>query len=193
MKWNPILLATACLSAMLLAFSLTACGSSGEPASEAPAPIVSEAPAPEAKEPDSLPFTLPEGFAYDLSYSTGETALFHNGRIAITYGRTDSSSSYLLSAQNNTATQDTTLSAVQAGRPELTDLEISDFSYDKGDDYIRYSYTLTFTNRNVAEINYIYTYTNNTYNYAVSVNAAQSDAEQARAIADGIAQSFRAE
>lgn len=182
--------------AAVLALSLTGCGGSGgeETASSEAAVVstVSQAD-PTPTEPASLPFTMPEGFTYNKDYSTAETALYSNSSgIAITFARTDSSPSYLLAAQNNTATKETTQSAVEAGRTDISDLDVEDFDCKNGEGYIAYRYTLTFTSRSVDQVNYVYTYTTESDNYAVSVNAAQSKTDDAKKVADGIVDSFDA-
>ncbi len=147
-----------------------------------------------AQEPAALPFTLPEGFAYNPTYSTAETALYDNGAgIAITYARTESSASYLLSAKNNLATQESTQTAMEAARADALNLEISDFSYNSGDDFIAYTYTMGFVYDDVAEVDYVYTYTTADWNYAVSVNTGRYQADDAKAVAETVAGSFSVE
>lgn len=191
-KWTRIATLAAVTAAAVMTLTVTGCGGSSEEASS-DEPVVSAVSQAEVQEPESLPFTMPKGFSYNKDYSTAETALYNNSKgIAITFARTESSASYLLSAQNNTASQATTASAIQAGRPDISNLEVTDFSYDSGQGYISYTYTMSFTNHSVEEINYVYTYTNDTDNYAVSVNAAQTQSEDAKAVAKSVIDSFNA-
>lgn len=188
MKWTRIaaLAAVTLAAAMTMTMGLTACGGGGD--EEVTSSTVS---APEVKAPDHIPFTLPTGFTYNQQYSSVETALYNNtDGIAITYTKEDSSASNLLSAQNNTATQDTTYTKIAAKRPDITELNVSDFSYDVGQGYISYKYLVSFTNRTVQEVNYVYSYTDDKNTHTISVNAPASKADSASQIAGAVRDSF---
>jgi hypothetical protein len=195
MKWTNLALFAAALG--VAAALCTGCGSSGAESteSEAVSSAVSEASSvAETKptEPATLPFSLPEGFTYNESYSTVDTALYSNDSgIAITVETGTSSPSNLLAAQTNVATEETTLAVVEAERSNVTDLALSDFEAASGQGYMAYRYTLTFTYRSVSEIDYRYDYTTDSATYLVSVNAAQSQWETAQTIADSIVSSMK--
>lgn len=193
MKAKRLALIAGLLAAGTMMLTLAGCGGSGseetESATESITSIVSE---PTATEPESLPFTMPKGYTYNAAYSTAETALYDNGKgIAITFARTESSASYLLSAQNNAASLETTESAIQASRPDLSKLTISDFNCDNGSGYICYTYTMAFTYQTVDQVSYVYTYTNDTDNYKITVDAPADQTESAAKVAKTVQDSFQ--
>ena len=188
MKWTRIAMIAAVLAAAAtMTVSFAGCGGGGEDTTE----TSSAAAEPVVAEPASIPFTLPEGFTYNKTYSSVETALYSNADgIAITYTKEDSSASSLLSAQNNTATQDTTYTKIAAKRPDITDLSVSEFSYDIGQGYISYKYLVSFTNRGVDEVNYVYSYTDDKSVHTISVNAPAAKADSASQLAGKVRDSF---
>ncbi len=189
MKWTRIaaLAAVTLAAAMTMTMGLTGCGGGGSE-EEVTSSTVST---PEVKQPEHIPFALPADFAYNQQYSSVETALYNNADgIAITYTKEDSSASSLLSAQNNTATQDTTYTKIAAKRPDITELNVSDFSYDIGQGYISYKYLVSFTNRSVEEVNYVYSYTDDKNVHTISVNAPANKADSASQIAGSVRDSF---
>lgn len=190
MKWTRIATLAAITVAATMTFALTGCGGNDTDTNSG-LDTVSTVSTLEVKEPIQIPFTLPSGFTYNKEYSTADVALYNNtDGIAITYKKEDSSTSILLSAQNNTATQDTTYTVIAAKRPDITDLTVSDFSYNIGQGYASCKYLISFTNRSVEEVNYVYTYTDDKNIHTISVNAPKDKTDSASQIADSVRDSF---